>query len=219
MGFPIDTKELRSTSQTRDNYNKISNWYDIVIGAKEIQLFKQGIKEIGPLKNGKILEIGCGTGKGLLSLNEEYGSDNSIYGLDLSDGMLKKSITKIQDKSFNSTFLIQADAFFLPFGKLTFEAVILGFTLELFPDDEIPSILLECKRVIKQNGKLVIIHMAEGTTWMVNFYKSLHRSFPKIIDCKPIEIGNYLKELDFKSLSVNSENLWGLPVNIATINF
>jgi ubiquinone/menaquinone biosynthesis C-methylase UbiE len=208
-----------STTKTRKNYNNISKWYDMVSGTREKQIFDQGVQIFSTIKGGKILEIGCGTGYGLSSLNKYLDQTNRIFGLDLSEGMLRKTRKRIKFQGLNKIHLQQADARFLPFDHSSFSGIILGFTIELFPVEEIPMVLSECERVLKPEGKIVIVCMADAISIPVKIYNYFHNLFPKFIDCKPIEINAFVKNLNFDSISISTKSLWGLPVDIATISY
>jgi len=219
MDESLEANKLHANSVARNNYNKISRWYDLVIGTREKQIFDQGVRQFSSLKNGRILEIGCGTGNGLVTLSKEIDQTNSIFGLDLSEGMLRKSKQKFQAIGLSNIQLQQAHARFLPYEDYVFSGIILGFTLELFPDEEIPLVLAECERILQPAGRIVVIYMAEARTFPVDVYRYFHHKFPTLIDCKPIDIHNYSNKLNFDSITITPKILWGLAVNIAIINY
>jgi len=215
----MDTSSGTSTSETRHNYNNISKWYDLIVGSKEKQLFDRGVKNLSTIKGGKILETGCGTGSGLLSLYKYLDKTNIIFGLDLSDGMLIKTKGKINPLLNISIHLQQADARFLPFDRFTFSGIILGFTLELFPEEDINMVLAECERILVPEGKIVIVCMADALTIPVRIYSFFHNLFPKFIDCKPIDIERFISNLKYDSFSISTQMLWGLPVDIVSMSY
>ena len=96
----------------------------------------------------KLLDIGCGTGIFLKSIEE---SKADLWGIDISvnaTNIAKKIISKPDQ-------IICKNACPLPFDDNEFDYVMAGGTIEHFPS--ILSILKEIKRVIKREGKIAVI--------------------------------------------------------------
>ena len=49
---------------------------------------------------------------------------------------------------------------------------------------------------------------------MVKSYEWFHRKFPKMIDCRPIPIRDFVSEAKFTITDLVEKNMWGLPVDI-----
>jgi demethylmenaquinone methyltransferase/2-methoxy-6-polyprenyl-1,4-benzoquinol methylase len=81
------------------------------------------------------------------------------------------------------------DAVQLPFQSESCDAVFMSFTLELFPPQEMVTVLAECRRVLKNGGALCAVAMAENANpgLMSRAYGWAHRNFPEIIDCRPVD--------------------------------
>ena len=86
------------------------------------------------------------------------------------------------------------DARGLPWAEASVDAVYTSFMLELFPLEEIPGVLAECKRVLRPGGRIGVLSMAtvkEGqntTTLEKRTCENRHRHFPHIVDCRPIDV-------------------------------
>jgi ubiquinone/menaquinone biosynthesis C-methylase UbiE len=103
--------------------------------------------------NQKVLDLGCGAGADCLTL-AEHGLE--VVGLDYSHEALAKA--QIQDVSVPVRFL-QADmANPLPFPDQDFDAVMSNVAFHSFPDQLLRSILGEIRRVLRQDG-LVLLHV------------------------------------------------------------
>lgn len=98
---------------------------------------------------GIVLEVGCGAG-----IYTKYLRRHSQYlaALDIQRGLLIKSREGFTKKINN--FFIQADAAALPFLDNSFNAVVCTQVLEHIKDDL--KVLKEIKRVLKQNGRLIM---------------------------------------------------------------
>jgi demethylmenaquinone methyltransferase/2-methoxy-6-polyprenyl-1,4-benzoquinol methylase len=93
----------------------------------------------------------------------------------------------------------------------------MSFTLELFPDDVIPELLAETRRVLRPGGRLGVVSMAatpqgEPESAVTHTYKWLHRHFPHIVDCRPIDAPALLDAAEFDPRQVIEMSIWTLPV-------
>lgn len=104
-------------------------------------------------KPGKILEIGCGNCRNLIPF--EY-NDFDCYGVDFSEEMLKYAM-EYGKKHKLRIKLKQAHATSLPFEKDYFDYVLCISVLHNLKDDERLKALREIKRVLKPNGKAIIV--------------------------------------------------------------
>jgi demethylmenaquinone methyltransferase/2-methoxy-6-polyprenyl-1,4-benzoquinol methylase len=92
-----------------------------------------------------------------------------------------------------------------------------AFTLELFPDDTRPAILGEVRRTLRAGGRLAVVSMDVGTVEQrraapERIYTWMHRHFPHIVDCRPIDVEQRLGEAGFTIERIERLEIWGLPV-------
>ena len=200
----------RSKEQARQYYNRISGIYDWLTSSEKA-LIEKGVKALSPQPGETILEIGCGPGVGLELIQDTVKGSCRLIGLDLARKMLRES----QKKSKAS--LVQGDGAFLPLQGQNVEAVLCSFTLELFPEEEIPRVLDEITRVLTNNGRLVVVALSkEEKNLAVRLYEYVHRLFPVAVDCRPIPLYQILTEQGFQIQNERSYYNWGLPVRIIT---
>jgi S-adenosylmethionine-diacylgycerolhomoserine-N-methlytransferase len=100
----------------------------------------------------KILDLGCGTGKHLLTLKERYPSAH-IQGIDGSSDMLEKAQNKVLDvpniriqKISMSDFLPQKDQY---------DLILCSYSLSMFGDDL--SFIDDISVSLKKEGKLIVL--------------------------------------------------------------
>jgi len=92
----------------------------------------------------------------------------------------------------------------------------MSFALELFPEEEIPLVLSECKRVLCQDGRLCVLSMSkcQPQARLLKPYMWLHDHFPTWIDCRPILLQQTLKKHGFEIIEARQDSLFGLPIEI-----
>jgi phosphatidylethanolamine/phosphatidyl-N-methylethanolamine N-methyltransferase len=102
---------------------------------------------------GRILEVGVGTG---LSL-PYYSRDSRIFGIDLSEEMLRKARQKVAERQLsNVENLAIMDAEHLDFPDASFDVVVAHYVVNTVPHPE--AALDEFARVLKPGGEIVIIN-------------------------------------------------------------
>jgi len=211
----------RTKEEAKKSYNKMSKWYDLFSGHSEKRFRDIGIQKINIQEGEKVLEIGFGTGHCILSLARSVGDTGKIYGIDLSEGMLKITTSRIEKARLSERTNLQCgDALNLPYPELFFDAVFMSFTLELFDTPEIPIVLEQCKRVLKKGGRFCVVAMSkeEKQGPMVTFYEWLHEKFPNYIDCRPIFVRQSLENIHFKIVNITKVPFFGLNVAVVLAN-
>jgi ubiquinone/menaquinone biosynthesis C-methylase UbiE len=106
---------------------------------------------IGTLKGKRLLDVGCGSGRGIVGLAPEA---NFAVGCDASGDMLGVTAGKLKGKA--SWGLARAFAQQLPFANNSFDVVISLNFLHLFSLDTQRDMIREMKRVTKPGGTLIL---------------------------------------------------------------
>lgn len=199
---------MESRNQTKQNYDRLSRWYDAMSGNSEKPARTRGWQLLAIQPNERVLEIGCGTGEALIAR-----SSSQTFGVDLSRGMLTVARRKLKSQAN----LIQSDALRLPFPNRSMDVVFMSFTLELFPAREIPIVLDECKRVLKADGRVGIVSLLQNyhPRAMEKIYVRAHSRWPAVIDCAPIPLFEILREARYEIVRREERSMFGLTVGIA----
>ncbi|MEF2293413.1 class I SAM-dependent methyltransferase [Virgibacillus dokdonensis] len=149
------------TNTIRKRYNRIAGVFDIM----DNMIQETWRKDVTQQAEGKVLEIGIGTGKNL----EYYPSHVEVTGIDFSPGMLKRA--KEKANQLGRTFeLLEMDAQNLAFPDNTFDTVITTCVFCSVPDPI--KGLKEMKRVTKPTGKIL----------MLEHMRSEHKLIGKLMD-------------------------------------
>jgi demethylmenaquinone methyltransferase/2-methoxy-6-polyprenyl-1,4-benzoquinol methylase len=215
------SRVTRSKEIARISYNHLSRWYDLLAGTSEQKLSTEGLQMLGVKSGENILEIGFGTGHNILALAKSLSERGNVYGIDLSDGMLAITTSRLERANLlKSVDLRCGDATKLPYENEVFDGIFSSFTLELFDTPEIPLVLNECRRVLKQNGRICIVSMSknEKQNSMRRLYEWAHEKFPNVVDCRPIFVQQTMKTAGFEIKQVSCRSMWGLPVELVLGN-
>ena len=210
--------ERQDVGAARAFYDRISRVYDSLADASEHESRERGLELLDPAEGERILEIGFGTGHALVALGQAVGSAGRVSGIDISEGMARVARQRLADSGVDDRVEVRVGvAPPLPWPDAHFDAVTMSFTLELFPDGVIPEILGEIRRVLRPGGRLGIVSMAvsprgEPESALTHTYKWLHRHFPHIVDCRPIDVLARLNAAGFKPSRVIEISIWTLPV-------
>ena len=155
-------------------FTSVAENYDIMNDAMSFgmhRLWKKILVELAAVsEQDTILDIASGTGDISKLISQEYPNTNILMS-DINYDMLNEGRNRAINESFSSncTFC-QLDGEMLPFKENTFELITVGFGLRNFTDKN--KGLLEMKRCLKRNGKLLILE----------FSKPINPLFSKVYD-------------------------------------
>jgi len=203
-----------SREQTRRNYDRMSRWYDLFAGSEK-KFTDAGLKVLNVQPGERVLEIGFGTGKSLLTIAGQVRRSGLAVGVELSPGMIEVARKRWQAQvQEGSVGIIRGDGTQLPILYRSFDAVFLSFTLELFSDAEIPVVLGECHRILKLDGRLGVVSLTKRDVPACRLYEWGHERWPALLDCRPIHVTESLEASGFRVQAAKVETMWGLPVEI-----
>ena len=209
------SRVARSKEEARANYNRLSRWYDTVAGSTEKKYRDIGLQKLAARPGERILEIGFGTGHCILALAQAVGETGRVSGIDLSDGMLDITQTRLRQAGWlDRVDLCVGDAAKLPFSEGEFDGVFMSFTLELFDSPEIPLVLSQCYTALRSGGRLALVSLVKKPGTAVKIYEWFHEKMPVTVDCRPIYAQSALTTAGFTIKDVTCLSMWGLPVEI-----
>ena len=203
--------------ETRQWYDRLSRWYDWVSSPWEGPFRRAGLRALDLQAGEAALELGAGTGHGLVPLAQAAGPSGLVCGLDISPGMLAVAAERLRRQEVSSkVFLVVGDASCLPFGKETFQAVFASFVIELFDPQEMPLLLAGCRAVLRPGGRLCAVSLSASgrSLFMRQLYRRAQQRWPRLIDCRPIHLAQSLEAAGFAVRSVSRRSSLDLPVEI-----
>ena len=140
------------TSFVEGVYEKMASVYDVFFGLPLHHGRATAIRRMGIRSRDHVLEVGAGTGISL----PLYPRQCSVTAIDLSEGMLERARTRVEQYSLRNVRLIQMDATQLKFPDESFDIVYAPYFINCVPDPL--AVTREMRRVCKPDGRLVFLN-------------------------------------------------------------
>ena len=204
-------------AETQANYDRIASFYEVIEGFWERRAREAGLQALTPCPGESVFEIGCGPGYTLVELARAVGPEGTVVGVDLAFNMCKLASRRLERRAVPGTgAIVQGDAIQMPLVSGAFDAGFMSFTLELFDTPEIPTVLAECRRLLRPGGRLVVVALSKETPApaMQRAYEWGHTHYPRLLDCRPIPVERTLIDAGFVIAGHRKLSLWGLPVMV-----
>ncbi|HPH24825.1 MAG TPA: bifunctional demethylmenaquinone methyltransferase/2-methoxy-6-polyprenyl-1,4-benzoquinol methylase UbiE [Chitinophagaceae bacterium] len=160
---PKTESNLSKKQQVAEMFNDIAFRYDFLnrflSAGIDVSWRKKAIRQLKELNPQSILDVATGTADVAL-LTHKLLKPKNIIGIDISEGMLELGRKKITEKGLQQQIELQTgDSENIQFNDNSFDAVTVAFGVRNFQDLE--KGLKEMLRVLKPNGKLVILEFSK----------------------------------------------------------
>jgi demethylmenaquinone methyltransferase / 2-methoxy-6-polyprenyl-1,4-benzoquinol methylase len=176
---PYKNAEIAKKQQVAEMFNDIAGKYDFLnrflSAGIDIGWRKKALKQIKSLNPQHILDVATGTADVAIMATKQL-KPKKIIGIDISDGMLDVGREKIKKLGLQNTIeLLNGDSETINFDDNTFDAVTVAFGVRNF--ENLEKGLSEIKRVLKPEGKLVVLEFSKpllpGVKTLYNLYMKL----------------------------------------------
>ena len=158
--------------QTKDKYSRVAKLFDKI----ERNMPMKNVKENAvQMLNGKILEVGIGSGASL----EYYPKDADVTGIDFSIGMLELAKKKSKLLDMKNITLLDMDIENMSFEDETFDSIFSSCVFCTVPNPE--KGIGEVYRVLKKGGKAVFIEHMKSENEIINIALRFLNIFTKLI--------------------------------------
>ncbi len=185
-------------------YNLGSLVYGSIVAPMESKPRQRGLELAAIQPDDVVLEVAVGPGVALLEILKSVERTNIVHGVDLSPGMLKKAAQVVARRGFTNVDLRQADARSLPFDDNTFDILLNNYMLDLIPLDDMPVVLGEFRRVLKEGGRLVLVNMSKDQeiTWWERFYQATPDVLVPYLygGCRPVLMEEQVRAVGFRDV-------------------
>ena len=140
---------------SNDPYRLTSGIYDRLFEPMNRGLRVLGFRMFIPPRRGSVLDVGCGTG---IHLEMYKKFQCNLFGIDTSPSMLKIAQARLGE----GAQLRLADAAQMPYDPKSFDLVLSMLVLHEMDDDMRTNVLYEMKRVVKDDGRILVIDFHVG---------------------------------------------------------
>lgn len=133
-------------------FSRVAATYDQV-GPRFFSHFGRRLVDLAGLSQGaRVLDVATGRGAVLFPAAERVGPSGWVIGIDVAGSMVEAVSQESRRRGLRNAEVRQMDAEHLEFQDETFDAVLCGFALFLFPHLE--TVLREFHRVLKSGGRI-----------------------------------------------------------------
>lgn len=165
-----------------------------------------------------ILEVAVGTG---LAFHEvlQRNPNGQNKGVDLSKGMLEKAKIKAQRVANANYELAIGSALSLDVKNESIDILINNYMFDLLAIEDMDKVVQEFKRVLKKDGKLVLVNMTKGETLASRIYEATYSISPKLMGgCRGVRLQETLEKHGFnvKLREYHQQMLFPSEVILAT---
>lgn len=195
---PVTVSAIQST------YNLWSRFYGFAVVPMERKPRLRGLELAAIQPQDQVLEVAVGTGAALLEILKRVDKTNIVHGVDLSPKMLEKARRAVAEAGFTNINLRQGDARSLLFDDNSFDVLFNSYMLDLIPLDDMPVVLGEFRRVLKNNGRLVLVNMSKDRGFIL--WERLYRATPARLvpflygGCRPVLMAEHARAAGFRDV-------------------
>ncbi len=167
--------------QVRATFDGIAPTYDLANRVLSLRLDlrwrRQIVREAMGIAPKDVLDLATGSGDVALSLRRSLPAETKIVGLDFSPPMLAEAEKKRDSLGYDSGKLkfLEGDCLNLPFEDESFDLVTIAFGLRNLSDR--PRGLSEMLRVLRRNGRLMVLEFSHPYLFFRPFYYLYLRAF------------------------------------------
>ncbi len=179
-------------------YNVLCHIYD-VFGLLMESKARQRAIEIAGIRNGEnVLEVAVGTGLNFVEIlkRNPHGWNE---GLDISPMMAKKTKKRAERTGFTNYNIKVGDSHNLPYANGVFDLIINEYMFDIFPATEYDHFLKEFKRILKPNGRLVLVNTTKGEKWRDSLFNCLFHIYP-VNKCRGVLMNSHLERFHFQDI-------------------
>lgn len=191
----------KNTEIIRRRYDRASLLYDLMEAPMEMMALKEWRIALMKELQGKVLEVGVGTGKNIAF----YPDGLDITAIDFSEKMLAKAKTKAQQLS-KKVKLLHMDAQKMEFPDNCFDTVFTTCVFCSVPDPI--KGLKEIRRVCEQDGKIIMIEHVRSEKAVIGLIMDVLN--PIVVNMHGANINrrtvNNIEAAGFSNIKVT--NLW-----------
>lgn len=206
----------RSKAQASAWYHQLAPLQERVLDRLEARHRGAGVDLLRPERGERILELGPGTGRALTEIARRIGPQGRALGVELAWGMCQATADRLANEALaDRAGVVAGDIAHLPLADGSQDAAFACFVLELIDTPELGTVLGEVRRVLGEEGRLVVVMLDRVPGDLpTRAYELLHGLFPTHLDCRPLPPVETMARGGFEVEAVRRMRHWGLPVAV-----
>jgi ubiquinone/menaquinone biosynthesis C-methylase UbiE len=195
-------------------YTQTAHVYDIWGSLTETKA-RQRALEMAQIKDGIcVLEVATGTGLTFQEIVRANPIGQNI-GVDLTPAMLEKARSRIGKLGLANYQLSVGDAYDLKFPDNQFDLMMNNYMFDLLPEKDFVRVLKEFKRVLKPNGRIVLVNMTKGSHFYERFWETVYRINPRWLGgCRGVLLSEAMQQAGFIDIRRETVSQLGFPSEI-----
>jgi demethylmenaquinone methyltransferase/2-methoxy-6-polyprenyl-1,4-benzoquinol methylase len=129
--------------------------YAFAFMGRESTIRERSVAALDPAPGERVLEVGCGAGRGFGPLREGLGPEGELVGLDASAGMVRAARERAREAGWGNVSVVRGDARRPPLAAGSFDAVYAAMSVSAVPE---PTAAIEAIRGrLRPGGRLVLL--------------------------------------------------------------
>ena len=194
----IDTLDAKvPQEEIAQLYDGMAWFYDIWATLTETKAQNRAIELANIQDKAVILDVAVGTGK-LFNRIVKRNPNGRNIGIDISEGMLEKAKSRLSKQSNSNYSLDIGSAFNITVDNHSVDLLFNNYMFDLIPFNQMGAVINEFSRVLKSNGKLVLVNMTRAEHFGAGLYEKIYRVSPTLLGgCRCIQLSNLLADHSF----------------------
>lgn len=179
-------------------YDGIARIYDLWGKLTESRARNRAL-ELAEIRDGQqILEVAVGTGLAFYEIVRRNPHGRN-FGIDLSAGMLAKAEGRLKRLGQAKYSLKVGTAFDLPLEDGSVDVLVNNYMFDLIAFEDMGKVLTEFARVLRKDGRLILVNMTEGERWGSRIYDRIYNLSPKLMGgCRGVRLSDRLQQSGFR---------------------
>jgi len=205
---------IRASGVLRRLYTALAPLYDRLVPLISSEARSLGVSWLDLRDGERILDVGCGPGRALERLATATPTGWTI-GLDATPAMVTRARARLATLPHARYRVRRADAQDLPYPDDAFDAVFSSYLVDVLPRPAMGPVLREMRRVLRPDGRLVLVVLVPPVRPVEQGWAALARSAPLLLGgARPVRPRLLLDRAGFSMRRAASRTQWGLRSGI-----